>query len=55
MHKDFAVLTDSACDMPYELEKASGVDILSFGITMDGVAYAERVDFNFDEDRKSVV
>ncbi len=47
--KKFAVLTDSACDLPYDLAKARGVDILNFGITVDGTGYYERVDFDFDE------
>lgn len=47
--KSFRVLTDSACDMPVELEKASGVEIMNFGITLDGAAYTERESFTFDE------
>ncbi|NLW78348.1 MAG: DegV family protein [Ruminococcaceae bacterium] len=47
--KPFAVLTDSACDLPYDLAEQSPVDILSFGISLDGKAYSERVDFNFDQ------
>lgn len=47
--KTWAVLTDSACDMPLTLEAESGVDILCFGITVDGKAYTERKDFTFDE------
>ncbi|MEG0763148.1 MAG: DegV family protein [Oscillospiraceae bacterium] len=44
-----AVLTDSASDIPQELAKASGVDIMNFDITLDGKSYEERVDFTFDE------
>jgi DegV family protein with EDD domain len=47
--RKITVLTDSACDMPYDLEKTSGVDILNFSITVDGRCYTEREDFNFDE------
>ena len=41
----YAVLTDSACDIPPELEKEYGIDILNFKIALDGEAYVERVDF----------
>lgn len=44
-----AILTDSACDIPPELEKKYGIDIMSFTITLDGKSYTERVDFDFDE------
>lgn len=47
--RKFAVLTDSACDLPPELAEKSGVDIVPFHITVDGKSYIERVDFNFDE------
>ena len=47
--KKFAVLTDSASDMPYTLEAECGADIMKFSITVDGVAYTERDDFSFDE------
>lgn len=45
----FAVLTDSACDMPYALEQASNLEILRFHITVDGRSYVERDDFTFEE------
>ncbi|MGD9560091.1 MAG: DegV family protein [Oscillospiraceae bacterium] len=48
-HEKYAVLTDSACDMPVEMAERTGVEILNFGITVDGVAYTEREDFTFDE------
>lgn len=47
--RKFVVLTDSACDMPPELEQKSGVEILPFHITVDGKGYVEREDFTFDE------
>lgn len=45
----FAVLTDSACDLPPELEQQYGIDILNFKIALDGEAYTERVDFTSAE------
>ena len=45
----FAVLTDSASDMPPELAQKAGVDILCFKITVDGKSYIEREDFTFTE------
>ncbi|MEG2769723.1 MAG: DegV family protein, partial [Oscillospiraceae bacterium] len=45
----YAVLTDSACDIPPELEKEYGIDIMNFDITVDGKSYTERVDFTCDE------
>lgn len=48
-NKKYAVLTDSASDMPYELEKTHKIDIMNFGITLDGAAYMEREDFDFDQ------
>ncbi len=47
--KKYVVLTDSACDMPYELAEECGVDILSFHIAVDGKNYIERQDFTFEE------
>lgn len=47
--KKYAILTDSACDLPFDLEKEYGIDILNFGITVDGTAYTEREDFDFDQ------
>lgn len=44
-----AILTDSACDIPPELEKKYGIDIMSFTITLDGTSYTERKDFTFDQ------
>lgn len=43
------MLTDSACDIPQELEKKYGIDILPFLITVDGKSYTEREDFTFEE------
>lgn len=47
--RKIAVLTDSACDIPPELQQQYGIDILPFVITLDGVSYEERTDFDFDE------
>lgn len=47
--RKYAVLTDSACDFPPELEEVAGVDILCFEITVDGESYTERKDFTQDE------
>ena len=47
--RKIAVLTDSACDIPVELQEKYGIDILPFTITLDGVSYVERKDFTFDE------
>ncbi len=47
--RTFVVLTDSACDLTEEMERESGVDILSFQITMDGESYWERIDFTPDK------
>ena len=35
-----AVLTDSASDIPRELEEKYGIDILPFSIVVDGQSYA---------------
>ena len=43
------LLTDSACDLSPELEKEYGIDILPFHITVDGVGYTERVDFDCEQ------
>ena len=44
-----AILTDSACDIPRELEEQYGIDILPFTITLDDRSYVERQDFTMDE------
>lgn len=44
-----AVMTDSACDIPRELEEKYGVDILPFQIVVDGQSYTERVDFTNEQ------
>ena len=44
-----AILTDSACDIPPELERKYGIDILCFSIMLDGKSYTERKDFSFEE------
>lgn len=47
--KQFAVLTDSACDLPQELAQEHGIDILCLKIALDGKGYVERVDFTPEE------
>jgi len=43
------IVTDSACDIPPELEERYDIKILPFPITVDGVGYLERVDFTTQE------
>lgn len=47
--RKIAVLTDSACDIPSELEAKYGIDIMSFVITLEGKSYLERKDFTNEE------
>lgn len=47
--KKFAVLTDSACDLPQELADQYHIDILCLKIALDGEGYTERVDFTPEE------
>ncbi len=47
--RKIAVLTDSACDIPAELQEKYGIDIMSFVITLDDKSYTEREDFTCDE------
>lgn len=42
----YAVLTDSACDIPQEMAQQHNIDILSFTILLDGKEYSERVDLD---------
>lgn len=43
------ILTDSACDIPFETEKAHPcLTILPIPLTVDGKGYYERVDFTFE-------
>lgn len=44
--KKFAVLTDSACDLPQELIDKHQIDMMCFKIALDGEGYTERVDFD---------
>lgn len=44
-----ALVTDSASDIPTELEKQYGIDIMPFLITVDGKSYTEREDFTNEE------
>lgn len=46
--KKVAVVTDSACDIPVEMEQKYGVNILPFTITVDGKSYVEREDLTFE-------
>lgn len=46
MMRKIKIMTDSACDIPVELEKELDIKILSFPITVDNVSYMERVDFD---------
>ena len=39
------IVTDSASDVSYEAEQKYGIRVLCFGLTVDGKAYTERVDF----------
>ena len=41
----YAVLTDSACDLPQELADKHHIDIICFKISLNGEGYTERVDF----------
>ncbi|MDD3428737.1 MAG: DegV family protein [Oscillospiraceae bacterium] len=43
------ILTDSASDIPVDMQEKYGIDIMNFAITLDGKSYTERVDFTFDE------
>lgn len=43
--RTYAVLTDSACDLPPEMAQKHQIDILNLKIALDGVGYTERVDF----------
>jgi len=43
------LLTDSASDIPQDLEKKYGIDIMPFLIEVNGEGYQERVDFTSEE------
>ena len=43
--RKYAVLTDSACDLPQELADKHHIDIICFKISLDGEGYTEREDF----------
>lgn len=47
--RKIAVLTDSACDIPVDLQEKYNIDIMPFIITLDGTSYVERKDFTSDE------
>ncbi len=44
-----ALITDSASDIPFDMQEKYNIDILPFTITVDGKSYVERKDFNFEE------
>ena len=48
-NRDFVVLTDSACDMPEVTRKYYGIEMLNFGIALNGKAYFESEDFTPQE------
>jgi len=43
--RKYAVLTDSACDLPQEMADRHHIDIICFKISLDGEGYTEREDF----------
>ena len=43
------ILTDSACDIPKELEEELSIQIIPFPVAVDGKSYLERVDFTNEE------
>lgn len=43
--RKYAVLTDSACDLPVDLAERHHIDILCFKIALGAEGYTERVDF----------
>lgn len=47
--RNYAVLTDSTCDLPQELAEKHHIDILCFKIALDGEGYTERVDFTAEQ------
>lgn len=49
MQKKIKLMTDSACDIPEELEKEYDIKILCFPVTVGDEGYVERVDFTSEE------
>ena len=43
--RKYAVLTDSACDLPQDMAEKHHIDILCFKLAFNGEGYTERVDF----------
>lgn len=39
------IITDSACDIPFDVAEKYGIRIMNFSIAVDGKNYTERVDF----------
>ncbi len=46
MSPKIRIMTDSASDIPYNIEKELNIKILSFPVTVDNVSYMERIDFD---------
>jgi DegV family protein with EDD domain len=44
-----AILTDSSCDIPFDLAEKYGIDIMNFHILLDNVDYVERESCTFEE------
>ncbi len=44
--KKYILLTDSTCDLPDDVIRENGIDLLYFKIALDGVGYTEKVDFS---------
>lgn len=42
---DYAILTDSTCDLPDEILREYGIDLICFKLALDGKSYVERKDF----------
>ncbi len=47
--RKYAVLTDSACDLPQDWAQKHHIDILCFKLALNGEGYTERVDFTPEE------
>lgn len=45
----YIVLTDSTCDLPEEIVRAHGIDVICFKLALDGKGYVERQDFAPEE------
>ena len=47
--RKYLVLTDSTCDIPEELVRKHGIEVLSFAIMLDGKEYIERKDLTCEQ------